>query len=120
MRYAALDHAEKDQALLAVILAVVHKVAGERIIEGSGEKRQKSGVPCSMKAQTSWLKYHRQSFGNLPCIRPSTTGGAYDDEQNYTRFCTGYHRHCDEHSGFGKPKAGSYSFSFLFFDFVRL
>jgi len=108
--------------LLAVILAVVHKVDGERIIEGSGEKRQKSGVPCSMKAQTPWPKYHRQSFGNLPCILPSTTGGAYDDEQNYTRFCTGYHCHCDEHSGFGKPKASSYSFSFLFacFDFVQL
>ena len=72
------------------------------------------------ESKTPWPKYHRQSFGNLPCIHPSTIGGAYDDEQNYTRFCTGHHRHCDEHSGFGKPKAGSYSFSFLFFDFVRL
>ena len=30
----ALHHAEKDQALLAIILAVVHKVDGERIIKG--------------------------------------------------------------------------------------
>ena len=37
MRYAALDHAEKDQALLAVILAVVHKVGGERIIEAAAK-----------------------------------------------------------------------------------
>ena len=75
-KQAALHHAEKDQALLAIILAVVHKVDGERIIEGSGEKRQKSGVPCSMKAQTPWPKYHRQSFGNLPCIHPSTNRGS--------------------------------------------
>jgi hypothetical protein len=86
----------------------------------SSEKRQKSGVPCSMKAQTLLPKYHRQRRRNLPCIQPSTTGGAYDDEQNYTRFCTGYHGHCDEHSGFGKPKAGSYSCFLLFFDFDQL
>jgi hypothetical protein len=34
----------------------------------SSEKWRKSGVPCSMKAQTPWPKYHRQSLGNLPCI----------------------------------------------------
>ena len=73
-----------------------------------------------MKAQKPWPKYHRQSLGNLPCIQPSTTWGAYHDEQNYTRFCAGYHCHCDEQSGFGKPKAGSYSCFLLVFDFVRL
>jgi hypothetical protein len=29
-----LDHADEDQALLAVILAIVHKVDRERVIEG--------------------------------------------------------------------------------------
>jgi hypothetical protein len=90
-------------------------LCGERLEQQ--RKWQKSGVPCLMKAQTP--KHHRQSFENLSCNPTINNRGAYDDEQNYTRFCTGYHCHCDEHSRFGKSKAGSYSF-FLFFDFVRL
>jgi hypothetical protein len=42
---AALHHANKDQALLAVILAVVHKVDGEWIIEGIAGLLETHAVP---------------------------------------------------------------------------
>jgi uncharacterized DUF497 family protein len=37
---AALHHAEKDHALLAVVLAVVDKVDSERIVEGEPHERR--------------------------------------------------------------------------------
>jgi hypothetical protein len=41
---AVINHAKKDQAMLAVVLAVVHEIDGEWIIEGFSSLLEANGV----------------------------------------------------------------------------